>query len=239
MAEDVTPQQMQGLVGQEIGVSDWVVVDQENIDLFAEATGDHQFIHVDPERAARTPFGGTIAHGFLTLSLFPRLYAASTAPKVRDVKMGVNYGGERVRFITPVPSGSKVRGRFRLSEAGGEAAGPMAAGSGIHRRDRRGERQAGAGGPLGQPVLRLNILAHASLARIMTWPLRPFLPRTPTHELLRGTHHPMRDAVIVSTARTPIGKAYRGAFNATLAPTTLVRARRQGGGRAGRDRCRE
>ena len=111
---EVTPQQMQALVGREIGLSEWVVVDQENINLFAEATGDHQFIHIDPERAAKTPFGGTIAHGFLTLSLFPRLYEASTAPKVRNVKMGVNYGGERVRFITPVRSGSKVRGRFKL-----------------------------------------------------------------------------------------------------------------------------
>ena len=112
--DEVTPQQMQERVGEEIGVSEWVVVDQANIDAFAEATGDHQFIHVDPVRAARSPFGTTVAHGFLTLSLFPRLYAASTAPKVAGVKMGVNYGGERVRFLTPVPSGSHVRGRFRL-----------------------------------------------------------------------------------------------------------------------------
>ena len=112
--DEVTPQEMQGRVSEEIGVSDWVTVDQAMIDRFAEATGDHQFIHVDPERAAKTPFGTTIAHGFLTLSLFPRLYAESSAPKVKGVKMGVNYGGERVRFLSPVPSGSNVRGRFRL-----------------------------------------------------------------------------------------------------------------------------
>lgn len=112
--DEVTPGEMRARVGDEIGVSDWVTVDQAMIDKFADATGDHQFIHVDPERAKATPFGTTIAHGFLTLSLFPRLYAASNAPKVRDVKMGVNYGGERVRFLSPVPSGSKVRGRFKL-----------------------------------------------------------------------------------------------------------------------------
>lgn len=112
--DDVTPQQMQARVGDEIGVSAWVTVDQAMIDKFADATGDHQFIHVDPERAKATPFGTTIAHGFLTLSLFPRLYAESSVPKVADVKMGVNYGGERVRFLSPVPSGSRVRGRFKL-----------------------------------------------------------------------------------------------------------------------------
>ena len=112
--DEVTPQQMQARVGEEIGVSDWITIDQATIDLFADATGDHQFIHVDPERAKATPFGTTIAHGFLTLSLFPRLYAQSSAPKVKGVRMGVNYGGERVRFLTPVPSGSRLRGRFRL-----------------------------------------------------------------------------------------------------------------------------
>jgi acyl dehydratase len=106
--------EMKARIGTET-VSDWVEVTQVMIDRFAEATGDHQFIHVDPARAALTPFGGTIAHGFLTLSLMPLL--ASTvpdAPQLADAKMGVNYGGDRVRFLTPVRSGSRVRGRFKL-----------------------------------------------------------------------------------------------------------------------------
>lgn len=97
-------------------VSDWVEVTQDMIDKFAEATGDHQFIHVDPARAALTPFGGTIAHGFLTLSLMPLLSAKTAIPEIEGVKMGVNYGGNKVRFLTPVRSGSRVRGRFKLLE---------------------------------------------------------------------------------------------------------------------------
>lgn len=97
-------------------VSDWVEVTQDMIDKFAEATGDHQFIHVDPARAALTPFGGTIAHGFLTLSLMPLLSAKTAMPEIEGVKMGVNYGGNKVRFLTPVRSGSRVRGRFKLLE---------------------------------------------------------------------------------------------------------------------------
>jgi len=103
---------LQGLVGQELGVSDWVTVDQRRIDQFAEATGDHQWIHVDPVRAAAGPFGATVAHGFLTLSLLPEMGA--TAFTVRDTRMGVNYGLNRVRFPAPVPSGSRLRGRFKL-----------------------------------------------------------------------------------------------------------------------------
>jgi acyl dehydratase len=95
-------------------VSDWLVVDQRMIDTFAEATHDHQFIHVDPERAAaEAPFGGTIAHGFLTLSLLSIL-AYGAMPGVEGTKMGINYGFEKVRFLTPVKSGARVRGRFRL-----------------------------------------------------------------------------------------------------------------------------
>ncbi|OYY72511.1 MaoC family dehydratase [Sphingomonas sp. 28-63-12] len=98
-------------------VSDWVVVSQEMIDKFADATGDHQFIHVNPAMAAMTPFGGTIAHGFLTLSLMPLLSSKiADAPKIEGVKMGVNYGGNKVRFLTPVRSGKRVRGRFKLME---------------------------------------------------------------------------------------------------------------------------
>ena len=103
---------LQPLVGQEVGVSDWISVDQKRIDLFADATGDHQWIHIDPVRAAAGPFGTTVAHGFLTLSLLPEMSAS--AFEVRDTRMGVNYGLNRVRFPSPVPSGSRLRGRFRL-----------------------------------------------------------------------------------------------------------------------------
>ncbi|CAN5890637.1 MaoC family dehydratase [soil metagenome] len=103
---------LQALVGQEVGLSEWISVDQKRIDLFAEATGDHQWIHLDAERAAKGPFGTTIAHGFLTLSLLPEMSAR--AFEVRDTRMGVNYGLNRVRFPSPVPSGSKLRGRFKL-----------------------------------------------------------------------------------------------------------------------------
>jgi acyl dehydratase len=100
------------LVGQEIALSDWIVVDQRRIDLFADATGDRQWIHVDPARAAQGPFGATIAHGFLTLSLLPEM--AASAFEVRDTRMGVNYGLDKVRFPAPVPVDSRLRGRFRL-----------------------------------------------------------------------------------------------------------------------------
>lgn len=99
-------------VGQELAVGDWLTVDQTMIDKFADATGDHQWIHVDKERAAKGPFGTTVAHGFLTLSLLPKL--AESAFKVDDVRMGVNYGLNRVRFPAPVPSGSRIRARLKL-----------------------------------------------------------------------------------------------------------------------------
>jgi acyl dehydratase len=104
---------IRGRVGSEVGVSDWILVDQAAIDAFAEITQDHQFIHVDPEAAAKTPFGGTVAHGFLTLSLLSRM-AADAMLRPETVRMGVNYGFEKVRFIAPVRSGKRVRGRFRL-----------------------------------------------------------------------------------------------------------------------------
>ena len=103
---------LQILIGQEIAVSDWITVDQARIDKFADATGDHQWIHVDPVRAATGPFGATVAHGFLTLSLLPEMSASAFT--VRDTRMGVNYGLNRVRFPAPVPSGSRLRGRFKL-----------------------------------------------------------------------------------------------------------------------------
>jgi acyl dehydratase len=103
-------------VGEEVGVSPWRVVSQEMIDKFADATDDHQFIHVDPERAAaETPFGGTIAHGFLSLSLLSAM-AFETIPPIRDIGMGINYGFDRLRFIAPVKSGARVRARFKLAE---------------------------------------------------------------------------------------------------------------------------
>ena len=103
---------LHALVGQTVASSDWITVTQQRIDQFAQATGDHQWIHVDPVRAAAGPFGTTIAHGFLTLSLLPEMSAS--AMEVLDTKMGVNYGLNRVRFPAPVPSGSRLRGHFKL-----------------------------------------------------------------------------------------------------------------------------
>jgi acyl dehydratase len=114
--------QIRVLVGQEVGVSSWLEVDQERILAFAEATEDRQFIHTDPEAAARTPFGGTIAHGFLTLSLLSRMGAeAMLLPE--GLKMAVNYGLDRVRFLAPVRSGKRVRGRFTLDSVEEKAPG--------------------------------------------------------------------------------------------------------------------
>ena len=103
---------LQARVGEHLATSGWITVDQQRINLFADATGDHQWIHIDPVRAAAGPFGTTIAHGFLTLSLLPELAAA--AMEIDDVKMGVNYGLNRVRFTAPVPSGSRLRAQVRL-----------------------------------------------------------------------------------------------------------------------------
>ncbi len=100
-------------IGEEIGVTDWIGIDQARINAFAEATDDHQFIHVDPEAAAKTPFGGTIAHGFLTLSMLSRMsYEVALVPE--GLKMGVNYGFDKVRFLSPVRAGKRIRGRFTL-----------------------------------------------------------------------------------------------------------------------------
>jgi acyl dehydratase len=112
----MTPQELQAKVGQVIGTSDWFEVSQERINKFAEATGDFQFIHVDLEKAKQTPFGGTIAHGFLTLSLIPVLGAMTEGARVSDVKMGVNYGGNKTRFISPVRAGKRVRSHTKLLE---------------------------------------------------------------------------------------------------------------------------
>ena len=111
-------------VGQEVGVSGWLPVDQARIDAFADATEDRQYIHVDPEAAKQTPFGGTIAHGFLSLSLLSRMAAeASLLPE--GLKMAVNYGFDRVRFLAPVRSGKRVRGRFTLDSVDEKAPGQI------------------------------------------------------------------------------------------------------------------
>src|SRR5437868_7169954 len=107
--------ELAGHVGQEVAVSDWLTITQEQVNLFAQATGDHQWIHVDVERARAGPFGGPIAHGFLTLSLLPKLLEG--AIEIRETRMGVNYGLNKVRFTSPVPVGSRVRARATLLAA--------------------------------------------------------------------------------------------------------------------------
>jgi acyl dehydratase len=102
-------------IGQEVAVSDWITISQQQVNLFADATGDHQWIHVDPEKAAAGPFGGPIAHGFLTLSLIPKFFESSFA--IRGSRMGVNYGLNKVRFTAPVPVGSRLRARMKLLSA--------------------------------------------------------------------------------------------------------------------------
>lgn len=121
----LTLEQLRSLVGQEVGRSAWRLVSQEDIDRFAEATGDHQFIHVDPVRAAaETRFGGTVAHGFLTLSLLSA-FAYEALPQVAGRAMGVNYGFDRVRFVSPVRSGARVRARFQLRSAERRSTGEL------------------------------------------------------------------------------------------------------------------
>jgi acyl dehydratase len=112
MRSFATLAELRAHVGRDIGHSDWIVIDQQRINLFADATGDHQWIHVDPVRAAAGPFGTTVAHGFLTLSLVPEML--STAFGIDDSTMGVNYGLNRVRFPSPVPVNSRLRGHFKL-----------------------------------------------------------------------------------------------------------------------------
>jgi acyl dehydratase len=105
------------MVGTEVGVSAWHLIDQKRIDAFADVTEDHQFIHVDPERAAReAPYGSTVAHGFLTVSMLS-VFSYEALPKIVGAKRGVNYGFDRLRFISPVRAGSRLRGRFTLIDA--------------------------------------------------------------------------------------------------------------------------
>jgi len=116
MPTKVEPDALKAMTGQVVGKSDWIEVTQQRINEFAQATGDFQFIHLDPVAAAQTPFGGTIAHGFLTLSLIPLLTQESDIPRIAGIKMGVNYGGNKTRFLSPVRSGKRIRGHFKLIE---------------------------------------------------------------------------------------------------------------------------
>jgi acyl dehydratase len=119
-----TLDEIRARIGEEVGVSDWLRMDQERITAFADATEDRQFIHVDPDAAARTPFGGTVAHGFLSLSMLSRM--AAEAMLVPDgLKMAVNYGLDRVRFIAPVRAAQRIRGRFRLDSVDEKAPGQI------------------------------------------------------------------------------------------------------------------
>lgn len=111
-----TPAQMHERIGSDFGTSEWMLLDQAKVSAFADLTDDRYFIHTDPERAKReTPYGGTIAHGFLTLSMLAQM-AYQVCPAVEGTKSGVNYGFNRLRFVAPVPTGSRVRGRFRLKD---------------------------------------------------------------------------------------------------------------------------
>jgi acyl dehydratase len=114
--KQLTPEAFQALVGQEIGVSSWHMVDQKRIDTYADVIEDHQFIHVDPERSKSTPMGTTVAHGFLTMSLLS-VMSYEVMPGIKGTTMGFNYGFDKLRFLSPVRSGSRVRGRFILAES--------------------------------------------------------------------------------------------------------------------------
>jgi len=113
--EFIPVEKLKEMIGQEMGVSDWIQIDQGKINQFAECTGDHQWIHVDVEKAKQGPFGGPIAHGFLTLSLIPVL-SGSSKYMPEGIKMAINYGLNKVRFINPVPAGSRVRSRMVLAD---------------------------------------------------------------------------------------------------------------------------
>jgi acyl dehydratase len=116
MSNAIPASNLPGLVGKELEPSSWLDITQERVNQFADATNDHQFIHVDPEKAAGTPFGGTIAHGFLTLSLMPYLLAENGL-HIEGTQMGINYGSNKVRFLQPVPVGSRIRARQTLLDA--------------------------------------------------------------------------------------------------------------------------
>jgi acyl dehydratase len=122
--KSATLDEVKANIGKEIGVSDWFLIDQERINRFADITEDHMFLHVNPEAAAATPFGGTIAHGLLTLSMMP-VMAYQAVPGVSGTKMGVNYGYNKVRFMAPVKSGKRIRGRFTVKAVEAQSGGRM------------------------------------------------------------------------------------------------------------------
>lgn len=115
MTTKLTLEELESSTDRDLGTSEWETIDQQQIDMFAEATHDHQWIHVDPEMAAQGPFGTTVAHGYLTLSMLP--YFVSQVLNVTDVKMGINYGTEKIRFTAPVPVGSQVRLKATLRDS--------------------------------------------------------------------------------------------------------------------------
>tara|TARA_B100001029_G_scaffold143861_1_gene123754 strand:+ start:302 stop:766 length:465 start_codon:yes stop_codon:yes gene_type:complete len=114
MTNKVNVKDLSGFLGKEVGITDWIEINQEQIDKFADATGDFQYIHVDEARAAETPFRATIAHGFLTLSLLSKLSSMGGGIKLENAVMGINYGLDKVRFVSPVRVNSKIRARFQL-----------------------------------------------------------------------------------------------------------------------------
>ena len=117
MSNQVNIEDIADFLGKEVGLTDWVEINQTQINKFADATGDHQYIHVDEDRAAETPFGATIAHGFLTLSLLSKLSSMNGGIKLKNSVMGINYGLDKVRFVSPVRVNSRVRARFELVSA--------------------------------------------------------------------------------------------------------------------------
>lgn len=142
MNAELTVGELEGELGRELGISGWRAVSQADIDAFAGVTADHQFIHVDPARAlAETEFGGTIAHGFLTLSLLSA-FGQEALPRIAGRRMGVNYGFERVRFLTPVRSGARVRGRFALARVERRRADEVLLGYDVTVEIEGGERPA-------------------------------------------------------------------------------------------------
>ena len=117
MSNQVNIEDIADFLGKEVGLTDWIEINQAQINNFADATGDHQYIHVDEDRAAETPFGATIAHGFLTLSLLSKLSSMNGGIKLKNSVMGINYGLDKVRFVSPVKVNSRVRARFQLVSA--------------------------------------------------------------------------------------------------------------------------
>ena len=117
MSNQVNIEDITDFLGKEVGLTDWIEINQAQINKFADATGDHQYIHVDEDRAAETPFGATIAHGFLTLSLLSKLSSMNGGVKLKNSVMGINYGLDKVRFVSPVKVNSRIRARFELVSA--------------------------------------------------------------------------------------------------------------------------